>query len=254
MHSTPDAQPAIDIDNLSVSYQVQQARDASHDTAPWRRLIPQQHVNVTIQALQAVSFAVRPGSVTGVIGHNGAGKTTLMRVIAGIIPPGKGRVTIRGDVTVMMALGVGMNRQLTGRENIRLGCLAGGLTRTQIAERFDEIVAFAELEDRIDQPIRTYSSGMRSRLGFSVAAHIRPDILLMDEALATGDAAFREKSMDRVEQLCADASTIVLASHTLPTVRRLADQVIWMHRGQVRHAGDPEEVCTAYAEHARQTR
>lgn len=203
---------------------------------------------VTVKALQDVSFSAPHGSVTGVIGANGAGKTTLMRVLAGIIPPNRGRVEIRGRVTTMLALGIGMNANLSGRENITLGCLAAGLERGQIEELAPQIEAFADIGEFIDYPVRTYSSGMRGRLAFAVAINVDPDILLIDEALSAGDAAFKNKSMEKMHQLVGEASSIMLVSHGLATIQRLADQALWLHKGRVMALGQPDEVIDRYTE------
>ena len=157
---------------------------------------------MVIEALRGVSFEVPAGSVYGVIGRNGAGKTTLFRTLAGILPPTYGRVTVWGRVTPLLSLGVGFNRELTGRDNILLGGLTRGLRLEEVYANFDAVEEFAGLGDAIDFPMRTYSSGMFGRLAFSVAAHLRPEILLIDEALAAGDAAFKLKSMDKIRELC----------------------------------------------------
>ena len=166
-----------------------------------------------------MSFEVPHGKVLGVVGANGAGKSTLMRTVAGILPPNSGRVEVHGRVSTLLALGVGFNRKLTGRENVVLGGLAAGLTRAQLREKYDEIVAFAELEDFMDMPMRTYSSGMYGRLAFAVAVTMEPDILIIDEALSVGDARFRRKSFNRMRELCGEDRTILLVTHALGSDR-----------------------------------
>jgi ABC-type polysaccharide/polyol phosphate transport system ATPase subunit len=199
-----------------------------------------------IEALQDVSFEVPRGGVTGVIGVNGAGKSTLLRCIAGILPPSLGRVEVHGRVSTLLALGVGFNRKLSGRENVILGGLAAGLGRAQLREKYDEIAEFAELGDFMDLPMRTYSSGMYGRLAFSVAVSMEPDILLVDEALSVGDARFKRKSFDRMRELCEHAGTILLVSHGMRSIRELCDQVIWMDKGRLMMHGDTDEVVEAY--------
>src|SRR4051794_7823406 len=199
-----------------------------------------------IEAVKRVSFDVPRGSVTGVIGVNGAGKSTLMRAVAGILPPTSGRIVVHGRVSTLLALGIGFNAQLSGRENVILGGLAAGLKRDQLAAKYDEIAAFAELGDFMDLPMRTYSSGMYGRLAFSVAVNMDPDILLVDEALSVGDARFKRKSLQRMKQLCARAGTILLVSHSLGTVKELCDEVIWMHKGQLAMRDDAETVVAEY--------
>jgi ABC-type polysaccharide/polyol phosphate transport system ATPase subunit len=201
-----------------------------------------------IEALKNVSFEVPEGQVLGVVGANGAGKSTLMRTVAGILPPNSGRVEVHGRVSTLLALGVGFNRKMTGRQNVVLGGLAAGLTRAQLQEKYDEIVAFAELEDFMDMPMRTYSSGMYGRLAFAVAVTMEPDILLIDEALSVGDARFRKKSFRKMRELCGENRTILLVSHALGSIKDLCDQAIWMHKGELRMWDDPEPVVDAYTE------
>lgn len=202
----------------------------------------------TVDALKGITFDVPHGSVTGIIGANGAGKSTLLRAIAGIIPPDEGRIEIRGKITTMLSVGIGFNASLSGRENVILSGLATGLTPAQVEERFDLITEFADLGEFIDLPIKTYSSGMRGRLAFSVAVHMDPNILLIDEALSAGDAAFKEKATEKMLDLCRRAGTILLVSHGLGVIRNLADRVVWLHKGTMMAAGDPDEVVDQYIE------
>jgi ABC-type polysaccharide/polyol phosphate transport system ATPase subunit len=199
-----------------------------------------------IEAVREVSFDVQSGTTLGIIGHNGAGKSTLMRTIAGILPPTKGRIEVRGSVSTLLALGVGFNASLTGRENVILGGLASGLSRDQIEARYDEIADFAELDDFMDMPMRTYSSGMYSRLAFSVAVHMEPDILLIDEALSAGDAKFKTKAQQKMHELLGHSSTMLLVSHALATVKDLCTDCIWLDHGRLMMRGQPDEVVTAY--------
>ena len=202
-----------------------------------------------VKAVKGVSIEVPRGHVLGIVGANGAGKSTLVRTIAGILPPTSGRVEVRGRVSTLLALGVGFNRKLTGRDNVVLGGLAAGLTREQMEKKYEEIVGFAELEEFMDMPMRTYSSGMYGRLAFSVAVHMEPDILLIDEALSTGDARFRRKSFDKMRELCnQEHTTVVLVSHALGSIRELCDEVMWLHKGVLKGAGDPDEVVSAYTD------
>ncbi|MET0768349.1 MAG: ABC transporter ATP-binding protein, partial [Solirubrobacteraceae bacterium] len=201
-----------------------------------------------IEALRNVSFEVPHGKVMGVVGANGAGKSTLMRAVAGILPPTSGRIEVQGRVSTLLSLGVGFNRKLTGRENVVLGGLAAGLTRAQLREKYDEIVAFAELEDFMDMPMRTYSSGMYGRLAFAVAVTMEPDILIIDEALSVGDARFRRKSFNRMRKLCAQDRTILLVTHALGSVEKLCDEAIWMDKGQMRMWDEPHAVVEAYTD------
>ena len=244
MQSASDTS-SIRVEDVSVTYRT------SFERAPtlrgtMLRLGRRERVVREIEALKGVSFEVEHGTVLGVLGANGAGKSTLVRTVAGILPPTDGRIEVRGRVSTLLALGVGFNRDLSGRENVVLGGLAAGLTRDQLAAKYDEIVEFAELEDFMDLPMRTYSSGMYGRLGFSVAVNMDPDILLIDEALSVGDARFRRKSFEKMRELCSEARTIVLVSHSMGSISELCDHAIWMHRGELRMDGQPDEVIEAY--------
>jgi ABC-type polysaccharide/polyol phosphate transport system ATPase subunit len=236
---------AVKVENLSVTYRTSiDARPTMKDTL--RRLGRRQRTIREIRAVREMSFEVAHGTVIGVVGVNGAGKSTLMRTIAGILPPTRGRVEVHGRVSTLLALGVGFNANLTGRDNVVLGGLAAGLSRSQIEAKYEEIASFAELGDFMDLPMRRYSSGMYGRLAFSVAVNMEPDILLIDEALSVGDARFKRKSFDKMRELCEQARTIFIVSHALRTMRQLTDEVMWIHEGQMRMRDDPDVVIEAY--------
>jgi ABC-type polysaccharide/polyol phosphate transport system ATPase subunit len=201
-----------------------------------------------VRALNDVSIDVRYGTVLGIIGSNGAGKSSLMRVISGIVPPTQGRVEVYGSVSTLLALGVGFNPAMTGRDNVYLGGLAAGMTRDEIDKNFDAIAAFSELGDAIDTPMRTYSSGMFARLAFSVAAVVEPDILIIDEALSTGDAKFKEKSLNRIKELRTADRALILVSHALATIEDICNEVVWLDHGKLMARGKPAEVIAAYRE------
>ncbi|GAA4895426.1 ABC transporter ATP-binding protein [Tessaracoccus lubricantis] len=243
---TSDDGAAIVIDDLHITYKVFMERKNTLKNAMVKRLRGQQVNYREVRALRGVTFNVQKGKCTGVIGANGAGKSTLMRAVAGILPPSQGRIEIDGKVSTLLALGVGFNSALTGRENVVLGGLAAGLTRQQVTERFDEIADFADLGDFIDMPMRTYSSGMFSRLAFSVAVHMDPDILIIDEALSAGDAKFKDRANQKMAELMGHAGTMLLVSHALGTIQELSDEVVWLHKGKLIRRGDPKEVCQAY--------
>ncbi len=235
------------MEDVSVTYRT------SLDSAPTLkstvlRLGRREKVVREIEALRDVSFEVPEGQVLGVVGANGAGKSTLMRTVAGILPPNSGRVEVHGRVSTLLALGVGFNGKMTGRQNVVLGGLAAGLSRGQLQEKYDEIVAFAELEEFMDMPMRTYSSGMYGRLAFAVAVTMEPEILLIDEALSVGDARFRKKSFRKMRQLCGEDRTIVLVTHALGSIKQLCDAAIWLHRGELRMWDEPDAVVDAYTE------
>jgi lipopolysaccharide transport system ATP-binding protein len=196
--------------------------------------------------LRGVSFRVAPGCMLGVIGRNGAGKSTLLRLIGGVGQPDEGRITVRGRISGLLHLGIGFHTDLTGRENVVVGGVIGGLTRREVAERFDAIVEFAELREFIDSPLRTYSSGMQMRLAFAVAIHTVPDILLIDEVLAVGDYAFQRKCLDRIGRLRAQGRTIVLVSHDTEQVRDLCDEVLWLKDGRTAAFGPADQVVARY--------
>ncbi|WP_245851781.1 ABC transporter ATP-binding protein [Mobilicoccus massiliensis] len=203
---------------------------------------------VEVQALKDVSFDVPNGTQLGIIGANGAGKSTIMRTIAGILPPTEGRVEVWGRASTLLALGVGFNSSLSGRENVILGGLAAGLSRREVEERAKEVAEWAELGDYIDAPMRTYSSGMFSRLAFSVAVHMKPDILMIDEALSAGDAAFREKANAKMTELRESARAMFLVSHGLSSIKDMCNDCIWLHKGQVMMHDTPEACIDAYTE------
>jgi ABC-type polysaccharide/polyol phosphate transport system ATPase subunit len=207
-----------------------------------RRVRSRQHV----EALKDVSFSVREGTVLGIIGPNGAGKSTLLRLIAGIYRPTSGRIMVNGRVSALLNLGLGFHPELSGRENIVIGGLAYGLSRREIRRAMGEIIAFAELEEVIDAPVRTYSSGMFMRLAFSIAVNVDPDILLLDEVLAVGDAHFAEKSRARMEEFKERGKTILLVTHDLATAQGWCHQVLWLDQGRVVALGAPAEVVARY--------
>jgi ABC-type polysaccharide/polyol phosphate transport system ATPase subunit len=239
------ADSAVKLENLTVTYRTTFQKKPTFK-GMLRRLGRGERIVREVEAVRDVSFAVPHGAVLGIIGVNGAGKSTLMRTVAGILPPTKGRVEVHGRVSTLLALGVGFNADLSGRENVMLGGLAAGLSREELAAKYDEIAAFAELGDVMDLRMRTYSSGMYGRLAFSVAVNMDPDILLIDEALSVGDARFKRKSFEKMRELCDRAGTILIVSHALRSIRELCNEVVWMHRGRVELRGDPDTVIGAY--------
>lgn len=245
---------AVSVDHLSIHYRTILERQQTLKSA-LRRVGRAQHDVKRIPALTDVSIDVPHGEFLGIIGHNGAGKSTLLRAIAGILPPSGGRITVNGHVTTLLSVGIGFNGELTGRENIRLGGLANGLTPREIAEREDEIAEFSGLGEFIDYPIKTYSSGMHGRLGFAVAVSMEPDILLIDEALSAGDATFRDQAWAKITELMGKARAIILVSHGLAVVQEMATRVMWLDHGRVMQIGEPAEVVKAYTDfvHAGQT-
>jgi ABC-type polysaccharide/polyol phosphate transport system ATPase subunit len=203
-------------------------------------------------ALRDASFTVMQGESLGVIGPNGAGKSTLLQVLAGILTPSEGAVEVDGHISSLLTLGVGFDEDLSGTNNIRLAGAFMGIDHEVIEERLPAIVEYAELGQFIDAPIKTYSSGMRARLGFSIATSVEPDILLLDEVLATGDAAFREKSKARVLELVREAKAIVLVTHDMQWVTEYCNRAILIEKGRIAHQGSPEEVVALHKEHMAQ--
>lgn len=197
-------------------------------------------------ALKNVSFEIRKGEVLGVIGHNGAGKSTLLKVISGILKPTEGSVELGGNVVPMLELGSGFDFDLTGRENIFLNGAILGYSEAFLKSKYDEIVEFSELGSFIDIPLRNYSSGMVMRLAFSVATVVNPDILIVDEILAVGDADFQEKSKKRMMELMSGGTTVLFVSHSLGQIREMCDRVLWLEHGHVKLFGDTQTVCDAY--------
>src|SRR5579864_3811773 len=200
----------------------------------------------TFPALTDVSFTVPRGSTYGVIGRNGSGKSTALKLVAGITKPTSGTVQVTGRISALIELGAGFHPEISGRENVYINGIMLGLTKRQIQDRFDEIVDFAELREFIDAPVKTYSSGMYMRLGFAVAIHVDPDVLLVDEVLAVGDEGFTHKCLDKFAELRRRGRTILLVTHALSLVERFCDEALWLDSGRVRAHGDPRRVIDAY--------
>ena len=202
----------------------------------------------TFTAVDQVSLTVPAGSAFGVIGRNGSGKSTLLKLIAGISKPTSGQVRVRGRISALIELGAGFHPEISGRENVFINGVMLGLTKAEVAERFDEIVAFAELEEFIDAPVKNYSSGMYMRLGFAVAVHVDPDILIVDEVLAVGDEGFSLKCLDKFAEFKRCGKTILLVTHGLATVQKFCDEAAWLDEGALKTHGDPRRVVHAYLE------
>lgn len=197
-------------------------------------------------ALKEVSFSVSSGSMVGVIGQNGAGKSTLLRIIGGVVMPDQGTVTTTGKIGALIDLGAGFHPDLTGRENVFINGIISGLTKQEVSRQYPSIVEFAELYDFIDNPLRTYSTGMQMRLAFSIAAHIQPDILLIDEVLAVGDLSFQEKCLDRIASFKAQGCGIVLVSHNTDLVSKICDEALWLRAGRIVAHGPADIVTQQY--------
>ncbi len=202
--------------------------------------------DAVFEALKGVTFDVGSGKTFGIVGRNGSGKSTMLKLIAGIGKPTSGTVRVDGRVSALIELGAGFHPEISGRENVYINGLMLGLSRREIARRFDEIVRFAELEEFIDAPVKTYSSGMYMRLGFAVAINVDPDVLLVDEVLAVGDEAFTHKCLDKFAEFRRRGRTILLVTHSLDLVTRFCDEALWLDGGVVKAQGDPKRVIDAY--------
>jgi len=199
-----------------------------------------------LEALKGVSFNVEAGRTFGIIGRNGSGKSTMLKLIAGIGKPTSGTVKVRGRISALIELGAGFHPEISGRENVFINGMMLGLTKRAIADRFDEIVSFAELEEFIDAPVKTYSSGMYMRLGFAVAINVDPDVLLVDEVLAVGDQGFTHKCLDKFAEFRRRGRTVLIVTHSLDMVTRFCDEALWLDSGRPRAQGDPQRVIDAY--------
>jgi ABC-type polysaccharide/polyol phosphate transport system ATPase subunit len=208
------------------------------------RLAPK--ADEVFEALKGVSFEVAAGKTFGIVGRNGSGKSTMLKLIAGIGRPTSGDVTVQGRVSALIELGAGFHPEISGRDNVFINGMMLGLSKRDIGDRFDEIVAFAELEDFIDEPVKAYSSGMYMRLGFSVAINVDPDVLLVDEVLAVGDEAFTHKCLDKFADFRRRGRTVLLVTHSLDLVTRFCDEALWLDHGVARDQGDPRRVVDAY--------
>ncbi len=239
--------PAVVFDHVSKTFDLHRSRSRSFQEllvnfGRWR----QTRIHDELHALQDVSFAITRGETVGFIGANGAGKSTLLKLIARILEPDSGMVTVNGRVGALLELGAGFHPDLTGRENVYLNASIMGLTRREVDRRFDEIVAFSELERFIDVPVKHYSSGMYVRLGFAVAVNMEPEILLVDEVLAVGDQAFQSRCLKRVSEIQQTGTTVVFVSHALNTIRQNCKRVIWIDAGNLRCDGAPPHVIGEY--------
>jgi lipopolysaccharide transport system ATP-binding protein len=239
---------AITVEHVSKRYWLKQGKPQTFQQA-LGQLTDALKQGKPFWALRDVSFQVNQGEAVGIIGPNGAGKSTLLRLLCGIGRPTRGRTHIEGRVAALLELGAGFHPQLTGRENLYVSGVVSGLRRAEVDRRYQEIVDFAEIEEFIDQPLRTYSSGMQIRLGFAVAIHVDPDVLIVDEALAVGDAHFQQKCLERIESFRRNGKTLLFVSHDSATINRFCDRAIWLEHGYVKADGPAEQVTAAYEAH-----
>ena len=253
--------PCLVVDDLHVVYRViggraktevekgAVVREVKVKAPFYKRLLQagRRHVGAVseVHAVRGISFTVRHGESIGIVGVNGSGKSTMLRAIAGLMPPASGRVYVSGEPS-LLGVNAALMPQLSGERNIMIGGLALGLTPKQVDERFEEVVEFAGIGDFVYLPMKTYSSGMGARLRFAISSAASPDILMIDEALATGDAAFKERSKTRIEEVRANAGTVFLVSHSISTIEAMCTRVLWMHQGQLVMDGPVHEVAEAY--------
>ncbi|UCE94878.1 MAG: ABC transporter ATP-binding protein [Flavobacteriaceae bacterium] len=235
----------IHLENVSAVYHLPNERIFSIKEYVIRMLKRQVSYNKLV-ALDRINLQVGKGEVFGVIGRNGAGKSTLLKIISRVLPPVEGRIRVTGRVAPLLGLGAGFNPELTGKENIFLNGAIMCLTKNEIEDRIEKIIEFSELGDFIDAPLRTYSTGMVARLGFSVATALNPDILIIDEILSVGDENFKIKSYERILEYKDKGLTIMLVSHNLNVIEALCDRVMWIDKGQVQMISNPVEVVQAY--------
>lgn len=236
-------EPAVVVDHVSKRFRLYRERNQSLKSALMRG---RKSVSEDFWAVTDVSFEVPEGETFGLIGRNGSGKSTLLKTLARILYPDEGRIMTRGRVASLLEVGSGFHPELSGRENVFLNGSILGLSRKEVAARFDEIVDFSGVGKFIDQPVKNYSSGMYVRLGFAVAINVKPDILIVDEVLAVGDGEFKARSKEKFRELTQEGRTVILVSHSLGQVASMCHQVAWLEKGRLRQLGAAEEVTRAY--------
>jgi len=235
----------IDVKNVSVTYKITQGN--IHSIKEYLIRLVKRNIKVQkFEALKDVSLHINRGEVVGIIGENGAGKSTILKVISGILRPTQGSVEIHGTIVPMLELGCGFDWELTGRENVYLNGAILGLDKKTIDDKYDDILAFSELGDFINQPLRTYSSGMLMRLGFAIAVTVKPEILIVDEIMAVGDDRFQEKSKSKMRELMSGGATVLMVSHNMNDIESFCNRVVWLEHGHIRMEGDTKTVCEAY--------
>ena len=234
----------IDVKDLKISYRCLKAYSIKKSLMQFKKSKVQVY-----EAVRGVTFQVPRGEILGVVGKNGSGKSTMLRAIAGIFSPDSGQIDLHGNSVSLLSIGVGFQRKLSGRENILLSGMLLGFSEEQVREKMDEIIEFAGLGKFIDMPVKTYSSGMHSKVAFSITAVLESDIMLIDEVLSVGDARFKRKSYRKMKQLISNEErTVVIVSHSLETLRKLCTSMLWLHNGKVKMIGEPGKVLDAYEE------
>jgi ABC-type polysaccharide/polyol phosphate transport system ATPase subunit len=236
---------AISLENVAIRYRL--PSDSIKTFKEYMiRLVQGRIEHKEFWALKNIDLEVRQGEIFGILGRNGAGKSTLLKVISKVLIPIEGRVWINGYISPLLQLGAGFHPELTGRENVYLNATLLGHSRSEIDEKLDEIIAFAEIGDFIEAPLRTYSSGMNARLGFAVASAWQPDILILDEVLSVGDAAFQDKCFERMTAFRDSGATVLMVAHNINQIRELCQRAMWLDHGEIQFTGTVEDVCDAY--------
>lgn len=235
---------SITVKKLSISYRIMKKVSIKR-----MFLTPKKMKKEVFNALKDVSFELEEGKILGIVGKNGSGKSTMLRAIAGVFSPDKGFIDLHGNTISLLSIGVGFNKKLTGYENIYLSGMLLGFNKKEIKEKEKEIIEFADIGEFIYKPVRTYSSGMYSKLAFAITAILETDIMLIDEVLSVGDIQFKEKSYNKMKELISDEKrTVIIVSHNLQTLKELCDEILWLHEGNIKMIGSTEKVLNAYSE------
>ena len=251
LRSNSDDNVAIKVDHLTMEFKITKDKIDTLKEYVIRTLKRDKEEKEKIRILNDISFTVYKGDKLGILGYNGAGKSTLLKILAGIYEPTYGSIEINGKVAPLLELGAGFDKNYTGKNNIYLNGAFLSMKKSFLENKYDEIVEFSELGDYINYPVKNYSSGMRAKLGFSIATIVNPDILIVDEILSVGDIKFRKKSFQKINELMAEGVTVLLVSHSINQVRKICDKCIWIENGRIVMEGPADEVCDAYIENSK---
>lgn len=239
-------QNIIEANHIGIKFKLSRFKKVTARSFIQDLIQPKKHINKEFWAIKDVSFSLKKGEILGVVGNNGSGKSTLLRIIAGVYEPDKGYINVNGSVSPLLSLGTGFKQDLSGYENIFLNGVIIGFSYKEIKNKLHEIIEFAELNDFIYEPVKYYSSGMKARLGFSIAVHLKRDIMLIDEILGVGDFRFRKKSQDKMKEIIQSGQTIIIVSHNLDSIREYATKAIWINKGVLMESGDVNKVIDKY--------
>ncbi len=243
MEKSEEAKNAVEVTDVCINYKL------LNNITVRRALFKKREEEEIFEAVKNVTFSVKEGGILGIIGKNGSGKSTLLRAIAGIFSPNSGSIDLKGHSVSLMALGIGFKDNLSGRENIILSGMLLGFSEKEVIDKIESIIDFAEIGSFIDKPVRTYSSGMHSKLAFSITAMLETDIMLVDEVLSVGDEKFRRKSLSKMKELIGDRNrTVIIVSHSIETLREMCDEVLWLHDGRIKGMGEPNDILEQYVE------